>query len=272
MSEHTDTSGPAARIAGELPYLRRYARALTGDQARGDKYAATTLEAIIADPSSFDAKLPPKVALFSVFHTIWSTAGREVMPLGDMQDALEAKAQERLAELTPNAREAVLLSTMEGMSPDNIAAVMAVPQEEVARFLEIGMAEMSAQMAGRVLIVEDEPIIALDIQSIVNDSGHSVVGNARTRTEAVRLASEHAPDLLLCDVQLADGSSGIDAANDILKQRPDLPVVFITAYPERLLTGERPEPAFLITKPFTEEQVRLAVSQSLFFASSAALA
>ncbi|QHQ37323.1 response regulator [Algicella marina] len=262
----------SALIAGELPYLRRYARALTGDQTRGDTYAATTLEAILADPSAFDTDLRPKVALFRVFHSIWASSGRSIAPAGDLSEGMEAQAQRRLQALTPNTREAVLLSTMEGLVPEEIAEVMNVDTDEATKFLDVGLSEMATELKGRVMIIEDEPIIAMDIQAIVSDGDHSVVGIARTRTEAVAMADEHRPDLLLCDVQLADGSSGIDAANDILKMMPNIPIVFITAYPERLLTGERPEPAFLITKPFTEEQVRLAVSQSLFFASSEVLA
>ena len=96
-----------------------------------------------------------------------------------------------------------------------------------------------------------------------------MTGVARKRSEAVRLANGARPSLILSDIQLADGSSGVDAVNDILAAHGDIPVIFITAFPERLLTGECPEPAFLISKPYTEEQVRSAVSQAMFFASSA---
>ena len=73
--------------------------------------------------------------------------------------------------------------------------------------------------------------------------------------------------LVLSDIQLADGSSGIDAVSEILTGT-SVPVIFITAFPDRLLTGERPEPTFLITKPYLEETVQAAVSQALFFESS----
>jgi hypothetical protein len=63
---------------------------------------------------------------------------------------------------------------------------------------------------------------------------------------------------------LADGSSGIDAVNDILKTST-VPVIFITAFPERLLTGDRPEPAFLVSKPFNPDMVKALISQALFF-------
>ena len=72
------------------------------------------------------------------------------------------------------------------------------------------------------------------------------------------------PKMILADIQLADGSSGIDAVNDILSTEA-LPVIFITAFPERLLTGERPEPTFLVTKPFNPDMVKALISQALFF-------
>jgi CheY-like chemotaxis protein len=89
---------------------------------------------------------------------------------------------------------------------------------------------------------------------------------ARTHNEAVAAVEKHRPGLVLADIQLADGSSGLQAVNEIL-QTDELPVVFITAFPERLLTGTRPEPAFLITKPFRVDAVKAIISQVLFFDS-----
>ena len=98
--------------------------------------------------------------------------------------------------------------------------------------------------------------------------GHRVTGVARTRREAIQLAGKGKPGLILADIQLADGSSGIDAVNDLLSES-EVPVIFITAYPERFLTGERPEPAFLIAKPFQPANVSAVISQALFFQQSA---
>ena len=80
----------------------------------------------------------------------------------------------------------------------------------------------------------------------------------------LREALADRPGLVLADIQLADDSSGIDAVKDILAEF-SVPVIFITAFPERLLTGERPEPTFLITKPFQRSTVKAAISQALFF-------
>ncbi|MGH6630423.1 MAG: response regulator, partial [Burkholderiales bacterium] len=121
-----------------------------------------------------------------------------------------------------------------------------------------------AELASEVLIIEDEPIIALHIRSIVEELGHSVSGIATTHAEAVALASSHHPELVLADISLADGSNGIDAVREILEQI-DVPVIFVTAYPERLLTGERPEPTYLITKPFDADVLAATIGQALLF-------
>ncbi|TCO69554.1 response regulator [Rhodovulum euryhalinum] len=257
-------------IGSELPYLRRYARALTGSQTSGDAYAAATLEAILANREVFALGLSPKTALFKVFNDIWVSSGAPA-GAGDGTSGIEAQAQLRLAGLTRNTREALLLHSIEGFAAEDIGAIMGVSGADAAELIGIARDEMAKAIAGRVLVIEDEAIIAADIADIVQGLGHVVTGIARTRTEAVELARNDPPELVLADIQLADRSSGVDAVNDILSELGDRPVVFITAFPERLLTGERPEPAFLISKPYTEHQVRSAVSQAMFFASTETL-
>lgn len=256
-------------IATSLPYLRRYARALTGSQTTGDNFAAATLEAMLADERAFARELAPKIALFRAFHLVWSTAGA---PLGEPDTRLSGRAQDHMANLTPNTREALLLHAIEGFGFEEIGQIMDTDAAEAEELVAIAKREMANSIAGRVLIIEDEAIIAMDIETIVTEMGHSVTGIAPTRRAAVDLAARARPDLILADIQLADNSSGIDAVNDILAQFDDIPVIFITAFPERLLTGKRPEPAFLITKPYVEDQVRSAVSQAMFFASTETLA
>ena len=254
-----------ADLVGEnLPFLRRYARALTGSQETGDTYASATLEALIEDASIFDDSVSPRAALFRAFHLIWSSAGS---PVSDADDAMSRRAQGHMARLTPNSREALLLYTIEEFRIDEIATIMQVSEADARDLVDRARGEMEDSVTGRILIIEDEAIIAMDIEGIVTALGHSVTGIARTRAKAVELGRRDRPDLILADIQLADDSSGIDAVNEILQSFPEMPVIFITAFPERLLTGDRPEPAFLISKPYTEEQVRSAVSQAMFFAS-----
>lgn len=258
----------SARIARHLPYLRRYARALTGNQTSGDNYALAVLEAVVADPGLVADHPDTKLALFSAFHSIWASSGS---PVAEADNPLSVAAQAHLAALTPNSREALLLSTIEGFDLTEVGSIMGISGEEAAALVGVALHEMETSISGSVLVIEDEAIIAMDITAIVEGMGHRVTANARTHQEAVALARSDRPDLILADIQLADKSSGVEAVNDIIAQFGDVPVIFITAFPERLLTGERPEPAFLINKPYTEEQVRSAVSQALFFSTTETL-
>jgi DNA-directed RNA polymerase specialized sigma24 family protein/CheY-like chemotaxis protein len=253
----------AHAIAEHLPYLRRYARALCGTQKSGDAYVRACLEAIVADTSVLDARLSPRVGLYRLFHKLWNTAHVDVPSSPVKRDA--EGVERRLSELTPARRQALLLTAMEGFNISDTAHILSVDEEEVKQMVSQAVREISNQPSTKVLIIEDEPIISLDLQSIVREMGHTVAAIATTRDEAVRAARKTEPGLVLADIKLADGSSGIDAVRQILSE-VDVPIVFITAYPERLLTGERPEPTFLVTKPFVPETVRVAVSQALLFA------
>lgn len=251
-------------LAPHLPFLRRYARALTGSQGHGDAFVRATLEAIVAAPGDFPRDVDPRLGLYRTFHAIWSSANVEESPgLGDGLGA-EAIAQARLARMTPLSRQALLLTAMEGFSPEDAGYLIGASAEEIDNLVSEAQSEIERQTRADVLIIEDEPIIAMDIETIVRDLGHSVTGVAVTRDEAVAQALAHRPGLVLADIQLADDSSGIDAVKDIL-QKFSVPVIFITAFPERLLTGERPEPTFLITKPFQRSTVKAAIAQALFF-------
>lgn len=257
------------QLAPHLPFLRRYARALTGSQAQGDKYVRATLEAIVAAPDQFPRDVDPRLGLYRMFQAIWNSANYDQ---GDGQGVeggtdQEAIARARLARMTPLSRQALLLTAMEGFTPEDAAYLIDVETTEVEDLVAEALSEIEKQTRARVLIIEDEPIIAMDIETIVRDLGHEVTGVAVTRDEAVALAMEDRPGLVLADIQLADDSSGIDAVKDILAEF-QVPVIFITAFPERLLTGERPEPTFLITKPFQRSTVKAAISQALFFDQS----
>jgi len=254
------------QLAPHLPFLRRYGRALTGSQSHGDHYVRATLEAIVAAPGEFPRDVDPRLGLYRTFQAIWSSANLDGFgsDIGSTAGDAEAIARARLARMTPLSRQALLLTAMEGFTPEDAAYLIDVEPGEVETLVAEALAEIEKQTRARVLIIEDEPIIAMDIETIVRDLGHDVTGVAVTRDEAVALAMEDRPGLVLADIQLADDSSGIDAVKDILAQFA-VPVIFITAFPERLLTGERPEPTFLITKPFQRSTVKAAIAQSLFF-------
>src|SRR4051812_36889403 len=236
-------------LAPHLPFLRRYARALTGSQKHGDAFVRATLEAIVAAPNDFPRDVDPRLGLYRTFHAIWSTANIEEDPGAGSDDSPEAVAKARLSRITPLSRQALLLTAMEGFTSEDAGYLISASAADVDSLVAEALAEIERQTQTEVLIIEDEPIIAMDLETIVRDMGHGVTGVAVTRDEAVAAAMSRRPGLVLADIQLADDSSGIDAVKDILSQF-SVPVIFITAFPERLLTGERPEPTFLITKPF----------------------
>jgi len=256
-------------IRPHLPFLRRYARALTGSQKSGDAYVRACLEALVADRSLFDKALAPRVALYKVFHALWSSSNTKSAS-GSDASLFEQTAQERLERMAPENRQALLLKSLEQFSEEHVAIIMDRSPMDVALLVERAISEITESVKADVLIIEDEPLISMDLAEIVEDLGHTVSGQATTEAQAVAAAGANKPDLVLADIQLADGSSGIDAVKTILKDI-EVPVIFITSFPERLLTGERPEPTFLITKPYEPDMVRAAVSQALFFRSTAPL-
>lgn len=243
--------GISEAVAPELPYLRRYARAITGSQALGDSAVRETLEALLEDPTEFDLNSPARVELYRIFHRLWKPETLFALaPMGDIGD------------LTSRMRQSLLLASVEGFSINDMAKILDASVEELNVELDQARSLIADNLASEVLVIEDEAIIALHIQSIVKSLGHNVVGVARTSSEAVQMARDTSPELVLADISLADGSSGIDAVNEILAEM-DVPVIFVTAFPERLLTGERPEPTYLITKPFEPVMLTATIAQAL---------
>src|SRR5229473_3379103 len=171
-------------VAEHLPLLRRYARALSGNQASGDAYVGAMLEALLQDPALLDEQHGPRVGLFRLFTQIWNSVS-----LNDDSEmanvaGLPMPSERRLSNITPLPRQAFLLLSLEGFSEEEVAFV---------------------------LIIEDETFIAMDLESLVKNLGHNVIGVARTHSDAVALAKNRKPGLILADIQLADGSSGLDA-------------------------------------------------------------
>jgi CheY-like chemotaxis protein len=256
------------QVAANLPYLRRYARALTGSQHTGDAFVRATLEAALADDDLKSSLAGGRVPLYKAFNKVWSSAYLEVGS-DDAERASnhEDAAQDRLRTITPLNRQALLLTTLEDFSIPEASEIMDMDPADVEAMVQEAVQEIDRESATSVLIIEDEPLISMQLEDLVRSLGHEICGTAATRTQAQEVVAERTPGLVLADIQLADGSSGLDAVDDILAI-DSVPVIFITAYPERLLTGDRPEPTYLVTKPFQESTVRAAISQALFFGSS----
>jgi DNA-directed RNA polymerase specialized sigma24 family protein/CheY-like chemotaxis protein len=249
-----------AELARTLPYLRRYARSLTGRQSAGDAVVRALLECSLHDPDVRAEIRNGPISLFRAFTRLWMST--EVpSPAGAMADP-----GSQIARVPSLPRQALLLHQLEGFSVAQTGAILGLPESEAEELVQQAIGELGLDEPVRVLVIEDEGLIASHLESIVAEAGHRVVANATTAAQAKIMFEREKPHLVLSDVQLADGSSGVDAM-DAIAELSDVPVIFITAFPELLLTGERPEPAFLIGKPFRDETVRTAISQALFFGS-----
>ena len=251
-------------IAPHLPQLRRFARALTGSQRGGDAYVVETLESIVADPTNLDTRTDIRCALYKLFLKLWNSVSVNTVTDAGVASTDEIGASRRLEAISLQPRVALLLTALEGFDLNEVSRTLDCSVDEAKALIEKANVEIAAQISTDVLIIEDEPLIAIDLQNVVEDLGHRVVDVARTHREALKAIQHHQPGLILADIQLADGSSGLEAVNDILGSF-EVPVIFITAYPERFLTGAPPEPAFLIAKPFSVETLRAVISQVLFF-------
>jgi CheY-like chemotaxis protein len=253
-------------VAPHLPYLRRHARALTGSQSSGDTYVRAALSALLEGNQVVPEGVSPRVGLYRTFHAIWSSSsgpGEEVPRF--VTGGMKPTAPEvRLSMLDARKRAALLLTAVESFSLADAAVIVDETAEDVERAIADAQSLIDRELASRVLIIEDEPIIALDLENLVTELGHKVVGVAASRKDAVAKALSGKPGLVLADINLGEGGSGIDAVSEILDSF-DIPVIFITAYPEKLLTGERPEPTYLVAKPFLPETVQATVGQALFF-------
>lgn len=228
-----------------LPYARRYARALTGSQPRGDLLVAESLREMLA---STDDTLSPR---YGLYHWVTRRFDAGISTLPSLVDGLNSKQ-----------RQLLLLTALEEVPIEDAAPIVTLDLADATVQLGDARERLRASAATDVLIIEDEPIIAMDIEELVQGCGHRVVGVASTEADAVRLAQATKPGLILADINLGLGGDGTSAVSRILKHHY-APVIFVTAYPERLLTGEAVEPAFVITKPFEPLTLAIATYQAV---------
>ncbi len=248
------------KILVNLPYLRRYARMLTGSQERGDEYVRACLEAIVAEPESIQNAGDVRIELFARFHAVWSIVDSAVPE--DATIDLDSRVKRSLASLPSRERQALLLVTVESFSAAEAGTILGCDEVEIHDLIRRARADLAQRTMANILIIEDDAIIALNNAEIVREMGHNVTGTAARQREAIALVEQTAPDLILADIQLADGDDGIRTVQEILKTAK-MPVIFVTGFPERLLTGRTLEPAFVITKPFEPETLKTAIAHAL---------
>src|SRR5690606_22348537 len=125
------------------------------------------------------------------------------------QEAAAPKSQADLSleAITPMPRQAFLLASVEGFTTAQIADILDCSPEKVTQLIEDAGTQIAEQTATDVLIIEDEPLISMDLEALVRDLGHRVSGVARTHREAMAEVRKRRPGLVLADIHLADGSS-----------------------------------------------------------------
>ncbi|MCQ4161416.1 response regulator [Roseomonas sp. GC11] len=228
-----------AELLRSLPPARRYARALSGSQVAGDALVAAALR----------EGLPPLPARLALYAGVTRLAPPPAEPAMG-------------ASLSPRARQLLLLTALEELPVAEAALVVGVTTDVAETELDEARAALRDAAATDILVIEDEPIIAMDVRQLVEACGHRVVGVAASEAQAVRMAQERKPRLILADVNLGAGGDGISAVNRIQRE-VQVPVIFVTAYPERLLTAEQVEPAFVISKPFEPLALAIATYQAV---------
>jgi CheY-like chemotaxis protein len=231
-----------AALLAALPYARRFARALSGTQDAGDAIVASALRA------GAPALAGPDGVRLGLFASVARAAG--------------ARPDPHHGPLTRDERMLLLLTVLEELDIASAALVLGLPEGAADAMLAAARDRLRAACSARVLIIEDEPIIAMDLRQLVEGAGHHVIGVASSEAEAVAIAECERPGLVLADVNLGQGGDGAAAVERILA-RHAVPVIFVTAYPERLLTGLRVEPAFIIAKPFEPGALAVATFQAV---------
>lgn len=255
------TNSSARPIVESLPYLRRYAHALTGSQARGDTYVRACLEVVSEEPERLRAGDDIKLELFKLFHRVWRMVD-DACSSDAEGPAVDARLRRGLAALRPINRQVLLLATVEGFAIDEVAEIVEVTEARVARLLDEARQEMRDRTGARVLIIEDEAMVAADIGHIVDSLGHTVVGIAGTERRAFDMARQQQPELVLADTRLQNGDSGIKAVEKI-RTATNAPVIFVSSFPERIPRREKIDPIFVVTKPFKPESLKNAIGQAL---------
>lgn len=233
-------------IREELPNLRRYGRAITGHQVTADCAVITLMQDYAG------RKMPT-----------FESDGLRLALYRDLSMSLQQEVDGSVK--TPNSRRVHFLTEVQRFTFEQAGHILNVSEHGARELHERACEEIKKLDKARILIIEDEAFISTHLWALAEELEHSVTAIARTKDEAVKAARKTQPTLILSDIHLADGSSGIDAVADISKIC-SAPTIFITAFPDRLLTGDRQEPLFLINKPFHDTEVSASISQAIFVA------
>lgn len=245
-------------LNSHLPYLRRYARALTGATHLGDDLVTRGVEAAVMAPTRFGIPGPKRAPLYALLNLLFDADG-EGRPM-----ASPHPIEQVLARLPEPERRLYLLTALEELPLAEAAAVEQMVVEDAAERLCRVRERLRCDLTARVMVVEENPILALDLGSVVTEMGHVVCGTAATESEAMVLADTEQPTLALLDVRLADGGSGIEVARKLHEKMSALRVIFVTGNDGEIERLNQTPLGPVVRKPFSAEAVRAAITRIVF--------
>lgn len=239
-----------------LGVVRQFSRAVFADRLIGDELMRMTMARVSIDPASSSNSV---VDVMSAFLHSWRLALKE-RPAEPVLFS-DAALIDALPEPPDDARLLILMVDVMGLTAAQAGRVLGL-SDDPGPLLRLGRQALRLERKARAIVVEDEPLIAADIRGILERLGVEVTGEASSAEDAVRVADQGEPDIILADYNLDGRDTGIDAVLRI-NENHDCPVVFITGFPDRVLQGDEIEPDFVIAKPYTPENVRAAVVHCL---------
>ncbi len=238
-----------------LGVLRQLSRAAFADRLLGDELMRLTMARVALDPASSSASVDDLAAAFIQSWRAASKGGR-----GASVPFSNASLAGALPPPPDDARLLLLLVDVLGFTPQEGGRILGV--RAPLPMLRDARDALSVRNGAKAVIIEDDPLIAADLKAIVEELGVTVVGLARSAQEAITEITSARPEIVLADYNLEGRATGLDAI-EAMQGEHDCPVVFITGYPDRVLQGDEVEPDFVISKPYTPENVRAAVVHCL---------
>ncbi|HEX6143912.1 MAG TPA: response regulator [Geminicoccaceae bacterium] len=255
-------------VLRHLPGLRRYAYASTGSREKGDECVRATLQALVAAPDVID-QAAVLVSLFRLFHEVNDLPSLTPRIGSGEPVSAEARLFLQIATVERESRAALLLAHVIGLTHAEVGQILDLDEPEVARLVAAARHRLGRLASAQVLIIEDDYLIAHEIQRVVENMGQRVIGPAATFEEAMACAAHEAPTLVLADVQLRDGRVAGLLAGNALAREHHVPLIVITAYPERLAQEAEVQPQQIFTKPFSYASLQSAITDSLMAPAAA---
>jgi len=234
---------------------------VSGSQPTADDLVAKALELTINDAQTEPMNLTRRV--FRHVNTLIKVHRLSPRPKSGGSADVVSIVDDRLQSLSLLSRQVFLLTSVERFADSDVCSILQLRGTELDSARQLARREMARQIHPNVLILEDDAFTAADIQYQLTDAGHSVVGVAATHREAIELAVIKPIDIVLADVQLADGGNGIEAVKQICATK-HVPAIYLTAFPERLKECAASIKKSCVAKPFLLDQIESLLVDKLF--------